>query len=37
MAKRADWLKQLNDTDSWNVENCEMLTSSHKLEDFFYK
>ncbi|CAF1374333.1 unnamed protein product [Rotaria sp. Silwood1] len=35
MAKKADWLKQLNDIDTCNAEYCEMLTSSHKLEDFF--
>ena len=35
MAKRSDWLKQLNYIDTCNVEYCEMLTSSYKLEDFF--
>jgi hypothetical protein len=35
MAKKADRLKQLNDIDTCNVEFCEMLTSSNKLEDFF--
>lgn len=35
MAKRAHWLKQLNEIDSLNAEWCELLTSSHKLEEFF--
>ena len=35
MAKRAVWLKQLNDIDFWNVRYREMSTSSHKLEDSF--
>lgn len=35
MAKRSNWLKQLKDIDSLNAEYCEMLTSSHTLEEFF--
>jgi len=35
MAHRADRGKQLNEIDTCNVEFCELLTSSHKLEDFF--
>ncbi len=35
MAKRTEWMKNLNELDSSNVEFCEILTSSYKLEDFF--
>ena len=35
MAKRSEWLRELNELDSLNVEFCEILTSSFKLQDFF--
>lgn len=35
MSKRNEWMKSLNEIDSSNVEFCETLTSSYKLEDFF--
>lgn len=34
MVKR-NWLKRLNDIDAANANYCQMITSSHELEEFF--